>query len=250
MRPYPNSHPQNQPSDTFHKRLNAYSLAGSATGLGLLALVQPSVAEVVYTPAHAVIGVGGVHEYNLDLNGDGVSDFVLEASNFCNTDQCFYNLFAKPHDQNGVAATPRGSFSSQALAMNVGSAVGPGQKFARQQLIMASYYLGGGGSSANGKWANVRDRFLGLAFRIDGQIHYGWARLSVRDDRLQISALLTGFAYESMANKLIRTIGLTEVGGTPAENGPDDAGNILQSASLGALALGAPGLAAWRRNER
>jgi|HubBroStandDraft_6_1064221.scaffolds.fasta_scaffold227674_2 hypothetical protein len=62
-------------SESLHKRLNAYALAASAAGAGVLALAQPAEARVVYTPVHKVIRLG--HPYALDLNHDGITDFSI-----------------------------------------------------------------------------------------------------------------------------------------------------------------------------
>ncbi|MGA2611628.1 MAG: hypothetical protein ABSH01_29635, partial [Terriglobia bacterium] len=106
------------------------------------------------------------------------------------------------------------------------------------------------GANRAGRWANVRGRYLGLKFRIKGKIHYGWARLNVTVGNSRITATLTGYAYDTIPNKTI-IAGQTK--------GPDD--NMIeepsasmtvpasQPATLGALAMGAPGLSIWRREE-
>ncbi len=38
-------------SASIHQQLNAYALAASAAGVGMLALVQPAEAKIVYTKA-------------------------------------------------------------------------------------------------------------------------------------------------------------------------------------------------------
>jgi hypothetical protein len=50
--------PARRPSqlpESLHKRLNAYALAASAAGVGLLALAQSAEAEIVYTKTHHVV---------------------------------------------------------------------------------------------------------------------------------------------------------------------------------------------------
>ncbi len=109
-----------------------------------------------------------------------------------------------------------------------------------------------------GKWHEVSDRYLGVRFIIRGKIHFGWTRLTVHDKGHAITAVLTGYAYETIPNKPIIT-GKTK--------GPDDdsveqqndlvPGASLtspipetpQPASLGRLALGAQGVPLWRRKE-
>ena len=58
-----------------------------------------------------------------------------------------------------------------------------------------------------GKGEGVEDRYLGLKFVTDGEVHYGWARLSVtlgheRQDN-DVSGTLTGYAYETIPDKPI-----------------------------------------------
>jgi hypothetical protein len=52
-----------------------YTLAASAAGVSLLALVHPAEAKAVYTKVHQVIGPDG--SYKLDLNHDGITDFTI-----------------------------------------------------------------------------------------------------------------------------------------------------------------------------
>jgi hypothetical protein len=53
-----------------------YALAASAAGVGALALAQPCEAKIIYTKAHHIIGAN--QTYRLDLNHDGIADFVLK----------------------------------------------------------------------------------------------------------------------------------------------------------------------------
>src|SRR5580692_2491567 len=63
-------------SESVHHQLNTYALAATAAGVGMLAFVQPSEAEIVYTPAHLAIKAnGGLFSFDLDHNG--VSDFGI-----------------------------------------------------------------------------------------------------------------------------------------------------------------------------
>jgi len=90
-----------------------------------------------------------------------------------------------------------------------------------------------------------------MSFKIHGKTHYGWARMSVQAGYVYINATLTGYAYETIPVKSIKA------GQTKGK--PDDA--IVKSsnasltapapepATLGMLALGAPSLAIWRREE-
>jgi hypothetical protein len=106
------------------------------------------------------------------------------------------------------------------------------------------------GCSTYGKWRDVNNRYLGLKFQIHGKTHYGWARLSVQlQQNFQITATLTGYAYEIIPGKGIRA-GQTGGQADDATSKPDS-GELqtspsivvravsLKSASLGQFALGA-----------
>ena len=106
-----------------------------------------------------------------------------------------------------------------------------------------------------GQWANggkgVKNRYLGLKFQVSGKTHFGWARLNVAFKRhLGFFAVLTGYAYETIPNKPI-IAGKTKGPGYISAQEPDAALIMPTSepATLGALAMGAPGLSIWRRKE-
>lgn len=246
----------NRPSTSheFDQRLSWYALAAAA-GLGVLGASQLSEAEIVYTPANQQIAPNTT--IKIDLNNDGIADFAIKDT-FSHT---FFSSFGR------ISAFPLGSqnriwghFVSRrdyASALFSGALIGPKGQFLPGTGAMAEVsFLGGArplaSVSCTEPWANVTDRYLGLKFIITGEIHFGWARLNVKcwPNSSAISGLLTGYAYETVANRPIFT-GLEKYpadGGVPTEEdgiGPA----ILQPASLGRLAQGASGLAAWRRKE-
>jgi len=89
--------------------------------------------------------------------------------------------------------------------------------------------------TTSGYWQGVQKRYLGLKFYIEGKAHYGWARLTF-PGLCESGGTLTGYAYETIANKSIVT-GKTK--------GKDVI--TVEAASLGHLAQGTSGLSAWRR---
>lgn len=102
---------------------------------------------------------------------------------------------------------------------------------------MAEELFNGVGSQYSdlGAWVGtgkgVTDRYLGLKFVVRGEVHYGWARLSVTlghyrqfDD---VSGTLTGYAYETVPDKPIIAGQIT---------GPDVI--TVPPETLGGLALG------------
>jgi hypothetical protein len=240
-------------------RLSKYALAAGAAGVTLLALPQSSQAEVVYTPANETIGRLG--KYNLDLNQDGITDFILAEQDASNG--LYQQLSAKAAAGNQVNCESEWCISgdSYAAALRFGSQIGPSHTrgWMAGNVPMALEALNRGGSVYYGDaWANVSDRYLGLLFKINGETHYGWARLSVKFHGGPVKvrsweAHLTGYAYETVANQPM-TAGQIKSNDDNAENSTSSAQlkplTKAQVATLGMLAVGADGLTLWRREER
>jgi hypothetical protein len=227
---------------TLEQNLLAYAAAAGAAGVSLLALAKPAEAKVIYTKTHQVISPNT--SFHLDLNHDGTTDFVI-ANKSATTNYGSYDaVYLNPPVGNSFV----GNSYSAASALPSGSRVGSGAPFYSGHRSSGRFWgtmVGAGyrvenGSGHGGAWFKARNRYLGLRFTIKDQAHYGWARLSVSSkhgkQHFIFTALLTGYAYETVPNKAIIT-GKT--------SGPDVI--TKEPASLGHLAKGASGLGAWRR---
>jgi len=212
-------------SDSVHRQLNMYALAAGAAGLGVLSLAQPAEAKIVYTKTHRVLGPN--QYYNLDLNHDGIVDFIL--SNYATYVEEV--LVRRLVEGNGAAGS--GRYPNYAYAMPAGKKIGPALPF--KGILLAGYDSKIQSSRGSGYWVNVKNRYLGLKFKIKGKTHYGWARLSVKlvlhQGDHSLTPTLTGYAYETVPHKPIiagKTEGPDEVTVKPG----------TASGSLGRLALG------------
>jgi len=230
-------------SDSVQRQLNMYALAASAAGVGMLALAQPADAKVIYTPAHHYVLLH--HPLGLDLNHDGVVDFWIRRDRFFDTATAYATeVFAvgalRPNRVAGMAGigsttSGRTFYVGTAYALRAGRQIGSKLHFASREPITNLMGIRNGVGSryyCSGPWNNLRHRYLGLKFEIRGKIHYGWARLNESCDLeggrgKGAEALLTGYAYEAVADKPI-IAGQTE--------GPDVI--TVQPASLGRLAQG------------
>jgi hypothetical protein len=238
-------------SNSVDQRLSVYALAASAAGVGLLAWAQPAQAKIVYTAAHIpIVQDGGPVE--LDLNHDGVNDFQF--SNVTTTEgvrreegfhQSSLNVY--PIQQSNRIRTVDSNGQLGAAALRKGKKVGPHSPFEPGHSGLNMWACAGGtsGGGCGGPWIKVKQAYLGLKFVIKGKTHFGWAHIRQAGET---SPTIVGYAYETVANKAIVT-GTTK--------GPDDA-NVEESkatvgtpspvpATLGLLAMGAPGLSIWRR---
>jgi len=201
-------------SDSLNRQLNTYALVASAAGVNVLSLARASEAKVVYTETHQVTRAG-VPLY-IDLNRDGIKDFALRTTIYAGSGSFEVGLDPSGYRNNAVAGrrlNHSSYFFSAASALPAGARIGPERKFPVRHAFMAVELFDGVGSqdSVLGPWAGkgngVRDRYLGLKFVVHRKVHYGWARLSVTlghhrqfDD---VSGTLTGYAYETVANKPI-----------------------------------------------
>ena len=180
-------------SQSVHQQLNMYTIAAGAAGVGVLAFAQPIEAKIVYTPAK--VQIGGDYRYNLDLNNDGITDFTIAHHTFLYFVR-HSSLYTIPVTSNGAVGT------TWASAVDRGAKIGPGQAFVGRQANMVNQEcVGGPRCWHQGPWWDVTNRYLGLKFKINGKTHYGWARLSVANDKTV--GTLTGYAYETIPGKSI-----------------------------------------------
>jgi hypothetical protein len=235
-----NSRPTLPVNTKLNQALTTYVAAATAAGVAMLAVSSSAEAKVVYTPTHTYV------EGNtpIDLNHDGTTDFML---GFHELSKALV-LTVQAEVTGNEIQVGRGG----AVAGIFGQPVGPGCKFA---ATTSGYSWGplmadGGSYSVTwffGPWANAVNRYLGFKFLINGEVHYGWARLSVGDWIHDKPVILTGYAYETEANTKIID---GEISGTAENLAPPDLLPPAQPfATLGMLARGADSLAIWRREE-
>ncbi len=248
-------------SAKLNKGLVAYVAAASAAGVGGLACVIPADAEVVYTPANRTLTED--HSLGIDFNHDGIIDLYVTIYGSGVSSGGSGEILGSGATKLDLAMLGSQQFLSAAFA---GKIIGSEDQFATYGK-MASCRDGRSDShptfsSSKGPWRNVRDRYLGVKFEIDGQTHYGWARINTmgfpepstnaRGGTCVPSATLTGYAYESVPDMPI-VAGVAPIpvqainapgsnrepsGMTPAELNTTTASRPV---SLGSLALGATG---------
>ncbi len=253
-------------SSALEKNLSAYALAAGSAGVALLACVQPSEAKVVFTKTDIVVPVNA-GSIQFDINGDGQADFGLSAlgpTQSCTFTQarvkhegqrhplgCPFNdqlkvVPAQAANEVWQAGTSYGAKCANDVPRGV--LIGARRPFGTGAMVM----YGDEGTSEGNQfcpWRGGSSRpFLGVKFLdTSGAVHYGWVRVTVSF----ISATINGYAYETIPNKPILA-GATSGADNDASMA-DPAGTLApkgaEPASLGRLAQGAVGLAAWRREE-
>ncbi|MGA9968292.1 MAG: hypothetical protein WBQ10_24040 [Terriglobales bacterium] len=236
-------------SESTHERLNMYALAASAAGVGMLVLAHPAEAKIVYTSTHIIIGL---HDsYKLDLNHDGIADFTILNTSYHNTSTSFFRLSEKAAQGNAVEASISHTFQQEvAEALRRGARIPASHAFYHKPALLASAVYNPGGTFSGGNWVNVSGRYLGLRFKIKGQTHYGWARLTVQVSGTTVTGTLTGYAYETIPNKTIIAGKTKGTENTSIAEQPTLHKVVPPSPTVGELAAGSPALPVWRRKEQ
>jgi hypothetical protein len=224
---------------SLHSELTLYALAAGAAGVGVLALAPSADAQIVYTPTHEMIGRNG--RISIDFNHDGVTDALIREI------PCSAGTFFRANSLQAVPAPGGGGihrnlFGDGAAAMPAGAKIGASGGFYSRAAIMVNWTVYGVYYSGN--WTSPgMTAYLGIKFPLDGEDHYGWARMTTSyDGRYNgIAALLSGYAYETQPNTPIlagdegknnseASAPSRKISGSPQSS---------SKATLGALALGA-----------
>jgi hypothetical protein len=199
------------------KRLLAYA---TMAGAGVAGCAFNAHAEIVYTPTHKYVD----QDYYVDLNHDGINDFHIHS--YYLSGYAFLQVLPMI-PINKIAAVHKGCLSGYGAApLPKGDLIGPALAFQANATCMAEKDLS---SQSIGPWLGAQDRYLGFEFYIDGQKHYGWARMSVDFPfAFDTTGRILGYAYETTPGKPI-------IAGDEGKTT-----NIsLELGTLGALALGA-----------
>jgi len=264
----------------LEKNVFAYAAAATAAGAGMLFSAPLAESKIVYTPAH--VNLQNRSSFPLDLDHNGIIDFYLVrhfAKSSMSTSQSVMSVCHVPATSLGLrcstaasatnalnavravaASTSRHSFAAAALVK--GAKIQRGNRFLNKVPVFMGekkFYFGTNGSTGSawfGPWMNkgkgVRNRYLGLKFKINGKFHFGWVRLTITtpQKKAEFTATLTGYAYETIPNKGI------VAGQTKGPDQSDDRAPTLTltapphtPATLGLLALGTPALTIWRRQK-
>ena len=231
-----------QISEALNCRLAAYALAAMAMGVGTRAAAQQPLGHIVYTPANIPILAPGGSTIALDLNKDGIADFYIRTTGYSSSNS---GQFIK---HEGVYETPAiGNYAIGKQALHKGEIIDVGGKFRTSKvgLAVVNFFAASGhfGSTSKGAFKHVTDKYLGVRFRIAGQMHEGWVRLTMTQSFGDISGAITGYAFDTVPNET----GLAAGQIRSREESAEAPENTVQPATLGMLGLGAAGLELWRR---
>jgi hypothetical protein len=165
----------------LEKRLLSYAAAATSSGVAILVFSSHAEAKVISTVTWIPIApVSSVT--NLDLNNDGIVDFQISnrvGTRLCGEGSypCVVTMRVLPQNASNAIWGTGGSASALGSGVTLGS---QGKFQAGHEFMARESYIGenGIGYSTAGPWKETTRAFLGLKFIIQGQVHYGWARLA------------------------------------------------------------------------
>jgi hypothetical protein len=227
----------------------------------VFAFTQPANAKVVYTASNIPLaqGFAGGALTQFDINNDGVSDFAFSNYSYLThgLGANYLKILPSQPDNEIVGVLLKGQTKTTGAALAAGVQVSSALNFqsSPQGLYMAGLFFRSTGGSDLGGWLKVETAYVGLKFVVNGEVHYGWARIKFPSPGAYASGSVYGYAYEDVANAPIAT-GQTSGGAAASKqtlavlpapkSAPKsaDTGNL----TLGMLAAGARRIAAQPGN--
>jgi hypothetical protein len=227
----------------YSKRLLSYS---TAAGLGAFLSGQSADAEIIYVDLGDSVQQKAANTYiNLDLDANGTTDFVFGQTTLRYTGVRLsvfgHPLSNPPEDRVPVDQLSRNFTNSPAKgnayyirSFSAGASIGPGLT---EPTLNNGYPNFSGIVATNAtNFGNLdTPQYWGFGLNIDGEVHYGWGRLSTtRDGNGDYTIALHEYAYQSEPDVAI------VAGEVP----------VPEASSLALLAAGCGGLGLAARRQR
>jgi hypothetical protein len=272
---HPTDFAQKPSSNHLNRQIGQYSLAAAVAGVSVLALAAPVAGEVVVTKKTIQIPVSSSdmpHPVRISMANNGVNNFSFSLASFPANGSTYplRDLIVYGASSNANPEVACCSLHAYAPALQRGARIGPSAGtvgFGGGYANIERTYAGPIVRGLRGSWGgNPKDRYVGVRFWISGKTHYGWIRLTVKTSTdphgPRLTATITGYAYETVANKPILAGTAATESTTSAEVASKPTAQVITpknlvptnfqnqaGPSLGMLAAGSDAMPLWRREE-
>ncbi|SFN54933.1 Por secretion system C-terminal sorting domain-containing protein [Bizionia echini] len=182
------------------KKITSKNLTNRLSKYGALSVAIAGVAnangQIVYTDIADVTLDGTNVSYALDLDNNGVQDYLLRVNPTSGTPFAFIiPVTGSYYNSNGVVGFSSGPY-------NYPSNLANGENIANTSPFMATSQRGdlnfNGCAYSGSQFCDGMDGFLGFSFDISSNTHYGWARVQVSSDATTM--IIKDYAYNSVAD--------------------------------------------------
>lgn len=211
-------------------------VAKGGTTILLAGITSNSMASIVQSPTvgSGVSTPSSTGTTTWDIDGDSVNEFELTQVTSATPSNIFAYFNSAP-GAFGRLVVPGTATNNGIAKLNYGFEVGATLASGNQFLTapqnsnsVTTYGTNVGGDAANGGWSIGDTGFFGFRFQLAGNTHYGWGELMISGLDTGTSFIIMDAYFENTPDESI------EVGQVPEPN-------------VALLALGAAGVAAWRR---
>jgi hypothetical protein len=213
---------------SLHKRLNAYAVAASAAGVGVLALTMPAEAKVVH--GRIDFALCGNESYPFNPAGQSITPLFRFWGGFSYTSVNSFSWVRAGFSGEVSGASALLASNGFVASLKRGAPVGPSRPFGQGNVygLLFTYSHAQGSQNHQGNFKFNQIGYLGFRFPISGKKHYGWVRIHIHLRHGLCSAVehLLDYGYETIPNKPIAA------GKTHGKDEP----------TLGRLAQGASGM--------
>ncbi|MCU0433198.1 MAG: T9SS type A sorting domain-containing protein [Bacteroidia bacterium] len=183
-------------NNTLTKKLKAYSITA-----GSLTAAAAAHGQIIYTDISPDINITTPSNYNLDMDNNGQPEMDMLLFSYADSIYSLTTFYLLAYNNTATLGDLYQVFVPFPFALNSGDSISPSSPNWRDtsalggrqyMAVVTTYY-----STTNtyGYWLGTTDKYLGVRFSINNQLHYGWVRLSIDSAVSQI--VIKDYAYQA-----------------------------------------------------
>lgn len=233
-------------------RPTAKQLSYTAAASSVMAMSASVDAAVIYSGLQNISMPGGnVNTFAIDLNNDAADDFIFSIFSSNTSGGYTYAAVNGGPNDNGIALNGQGLFVDK---LGFGDIVGSGGQLfienGNQDIKLRS--VNSGGVNALADWGATSTGFMGAKLNVGNDSYFAWVRIALTEGNGSApkppdDIIVLDWAYEDSGAAIIA--GVT-TGNPPPPSPPVTTSPVPLPGSLGLLAMGITGLAAFRKRRK